>query len=142
MAKSDELTTDYLDGLENLQYDILYGKRFCEEEGTVFKTDMVMGIDDVVITSVNRSTTLNSIYINGSNFTKWSYVYVNGEKVPTTYINGNTLRIKLDSVEDGDTIVVNQLGSSATIFRSSNEYVYADNTVDNTEIETPSEVTE
>ena len=133
MAKSNGVDTDYLDGLENLQYDILYGKRYCEEEGAVFKSDMVMGIEDVVIRDINRSSVLESVYINGSNFTKWSYVYVNGEKVPTTYINGNTLRINPDDIEDGDTVVVNQLGSSSTIFRSSNEYVFEDNTIIDTE---------
>ena len=35
--------------------------------------------------------------------------------------------------EDGDTVVVNQLGSSSTIFRSSNEYVFEDDTIIDTE---------
>lgn len=45
-------------------------------------------------------------------------------KVPTTYVSGNYLKIKTDKLEDGDVLVVNQMGSSNTIFRSSNEYVY------------------
>ena len=131
MADNDTKNKDYLDGLENLQYDILYGKRYCEEDGAVFKSDMVMGIEDVKIRDINKSTVIDSVYINGENFTKWSYVYVNGEKVNTTYVSGNTLRISPDDLEDGDTVVVNQLGSSSTIFRSSNEFVYKDNTLEN-----------
>ncbi len=131
MADNDTKNKDYLDGLENLQYDILYGNRYCEEDGAVFKSDMVMGIDDVKIRDINKSTVIDSVYINGENFTKWSYVYVNGEKVNTTYVSGNTLRISPDDLEDGDTVVVNQLGSSSTIFRSSNEFVYKDNTLEN-----------
>ena len=131
MADNDTKNKDYLDGLENLQYDILYGKRYCEEDGAVFKSDMVMGLEDVKIRDINKSTVIDSVYINGENFTKWSYVYVNGEKVNTTYVSGNTLRISPDDLEDGDTVVVNQLGSSSTIFRSSNEFVYKDNTLEN-----------
>ena len=36
------------------------------------------------------------------------------------------LRISAEDIENGDTIVVNQMGSSNTIFRSSNELIYID----------------
>ena len=62
--------------------------------------------------------------IYGQHFTPWSKVFINGTKVPTTYVSGNYLKIKTDKLEDGDVLVVNQMGSSNTIFRSSNEYVY------------------
>lgn len=39
--------SDYLDGLENLQYDILYGKRFCYGgEDRYPATELVMGVPD------------------------------------------------------------------------------------------------
>ena len=66
-----------------------------------------------------------TVFINGTNFTRWSEVYVNGEPVDTAYINNHMLAIQADQVQDGDTIVVNQMGSSNTIFRSSNTYRYA-----------------
>ena len=62
--------------------------------------------------------------IYGQHFTPWSKVFINGTKVPTTYVIGNYLKIKTDKLEDSDVLVVNQMGSSNTIFRSSNEYVY------------------
>ena len=46
--------------------------------------------------------------------------------VSTTYESGQVLTIDADDIENGDTIVVNQLGSSNTIFRSSNEYTFYD----------------
>ena len=59
------------------------------------------------------------------NFTPWSKVFVNGEKVPTTFISDTQLQIKESKLEEGDnTIVVNQMGSSNTVFRSSNEMIY------------------
>lgn len=120
-AVSDE----YLSGLENLQYDILYGSRYCYDgEDAYPATDIVMGIDDVVIGKVLAMETRPFVYIYGSNFTKWSKVYVNDEKVSTTYLSDTCLRIAKSSVTDGDTIVVSQVGSSSTRFRDSNEVVF------------------
>ncbi|MEG1292551.1 MAG: hypothetical protein RSD28_09680, partial [Lachnospiraceae bacterium] len=61
----------------------------------------------------------------GTNFTPWSKVFVNGTKVPTTYVSGSQLKIAINSLEEGlNSIVVNQMGSSGSIFRSSNEVTY------------------
>ena len=132
-------TDTYRDGLENLQYDILYGDRYCYGgEDKYPATDLVMGIDDV---SVNR-TWINSsgdICISGSNFTPWSRVFINGEKVSTAFISSSLLRISADSISDGDTIQVNQMGSSNTVFRSSNEITYVDPNAEDTEETTETE---
>ena len=132
-------TDIYRDGLENLQYDILYGDRYCYGgEDKYPATDLVMGIDDV---SVNR-TWINSsgdICISGSNFTPWSKVFINGEKVSTAFISSSLLRISADSISDGDTIQVNQMGSSNTVFRSSNEITYVDPNAEDTEETTETE---
>ena len=79
-----------------------------------------MGIRDV---KIDRTYAFDGkLHIYGENFTPWSKVYVNGEKVNTTYVSGQVLTIDSDHIRDGDYIVVNQLGSNDTIFRSSNEY--------------------
>ncbi len=64
-----------------------------------------------------------TIWITGDNFTPWSKVYVNGEKISTTYISDKILEVSVEDLQDGDSIVVCQVGSSETIFRSSNTYV-------------------
>ena len=88
-------------------------------------TDIVMGIDEVIISDMYLSAEIeNRVVLKGEGFTQWSRVYVNGEKVGTTYMSGNELWIKLERVEDGDKVVVNQNGSKNTIFRSSNEFTY------------------
>lgn len=117
----------YKEGLENLQYDILYGKRYCYDgEDAYPATEIEMGVQDVEISSVKLGFDGNRVFINGTNFTRWSEVYVNGEPVDTAYINNHMLAIQAESVQDGDSIVVNQMGSGNTIFRSSNTYQYAD----------------
>ena len=119
----------YIDGIEQLQYDILYGNRYCYD-GNINKypaTDIIMGIDEVVISEMYPHTDeegTNWIVLKGESFTKWSRVYVNGEKIGTTYVSGNELWVKASKVDDGDKIVVNQNGSKSTIFRSSNEFIY------------------
>lgn len=126
-------TDAYLTGLENLQYDILYGDRYCYNgEDPYPATDLVMGIDDVTIdrTWVNSS---GEICIAGTHFTPWSRVFVNGEKVKTTFLASTLLRIPGDAIKDGDTIVVNQMGSNSTVFRSSNEVIFLNPNVEDTE---------
>lgn len=120
-AGSDE----YMDGLKLLQYDLLYGDRYAYGGVDLYPaSDLVMGVKDITI---NNAYLYNGkLHIYGDNFTKWSRVYVNDEKVSTTYESGQVLTIDADDIENGDTIVVNQLGSSNTIFRSSNEYTFFD----------------
>jgi hypothetical protein len=121
-----EAYKSYIDGIELLQYDILYGERYCYKgENKYPPTDIVMGIDDVIITDVYLSPDIpNRVVIEGSGFTQWSRVYVNGDKCGTEYVSGNEIMISTTRIEDGDTVVVNQNGSKNTIFRSSNEWIY------------------
>lgn len=115
----------YLEGLENLQYDILYGKRYCTDQMDAYPaTDIVMGIDEVSIHNIITPTHNSEIIISGRNFTKWSKVFVNGKKINTKYASDRSLLVNASDLSDGDIITVNQMGSSNTIFRTSNEYIY------------------
>ncbi len=126
----------YMAGLEQLQYDLLYGKRYAYNGEDLYPaTDIEMGVKDVVIDRMYAFG--GKVYIYGQNFTNWSKVYVNGEKVATAYKSGQVLTISLDKVQNGDSIVVNQLGSSETIFRSSNEMIFHDASYEEAEDEAP-----
>ena len=119
----------YLKGIEQLQYDILYGKRYCYD-GNINKypaTEIIMGIDDVIISEMNFYVDEENndwVTLKGEGFTQWSRVYVNGQKVDTVYVSGNELWIDDVSISNGNKVVVHQIGSSNTIFRSSNEFIY------------------
>jgi pSer/pThr/pTyr-binding forkhead associated (FHA) protein len=95
-----------------------------------------MGIDDVTINSLRTSYDGSKIYLIGSGFTKWSKVYINGEKVATTYLSGRQLAISASKLADGDTVQICQVGSNNTVFRSSQEWVYED---PNAEVDTETE---
>ena len=90
-------TKNYLSDLELLQYDILYGKQYVYNgKAPITEGHMVMGIRNVSLSSIVPQ--LNSGYsLYGENFTKYSRVYVNGEKQKSSFLN-NT-RINLSETE-------------------------------------------
>jgi hypothetical protein len=118
-------TSEYMNDLRMLQYDIMYGDRYTYEVGTEYgPSDLIMGVNDVTIDSAYFFN--GRLHIYGDEFTKWSKVYVNDEQVSTKYESGQVLSIKASDVKNGDTIKVCQVGSSNTIFRESNEYTVFD----------------
>jgi len=119
-------TKNYLADLELLQYDILYGKQYVYDgKPPITEGHMVMGIKDVSLKNVVPH--LDGGYsLYGENFTKSSKVYVNGEKQKSSFLNNTRIDISETELVNGDVIVVSQVGSSNTIFRSSDEYIYQD----------------
>ena len=114
---------EYLQDLELLQYDILYGEQYAYDgEPPITEGHMQMGILDVTLTDLtNKLDGSYSLY--GTNFTKWSKVYVNGEKQDSTFLNNTRIELPESTIEEGDIITVSQVGSSNTIFRTSAEYI-------------------
>lgn len=117
-------TKDYLSDLELLQYDMLYGKQYVYQ-GDVPEIGgyMEMGVKDVHIQNL-VSHLDGSISIYGDNFTKYSKVYINGEKQKSTFLNNTRIDLSESELDDGDEVTISQVGSSNTIFRTSAVYVY------------------
>ena len=124
-------TKNYLADLELLQYDMMYGDQYVYGDSgmPVPEEHMVMGVKDAEISQmvVQADGTTYSIY--GENFTKQSKVYINGEKQSTTFLNNTRLDLKESEIQDGDTVMVAQVGSSNTIFRESKTYEYNNGTL-------------
>lgn len=114
----------YSKGMELLQYDTLFGKRFAYHGEDLYPaSEMEMGVQDVTASQIDIQE--DGMHIYGNNFTRWSRVFVNDKRVPTTYISGEELVISMEDLQDGtNTLVVNQMGSSESIFRSSNVISY------------------
>ena len=119
-------TKNYLADLELLQYDILYGDQYVydgEPPITAEDTHMVMGVRDVTLQ--NLVPHLDDGYsLYGENFTKSSKIFVNGEKQKSNFLNNTRIDISEVELKDGDVISVNQMGSSNTLFRKSDDYIY------------------
>ena len=125
----------YQKGLNHLQYDLLYGNRYAYHGEDLYPaTELVMGVEETSIVNVWPSN-LGYATISGKNFTRWSKIYVNDKKVPTTFINSSRLRLKLGDIKDGDVIVVSQVGSGGSRFRDTQEFVYTDPNAEHTETE-------
>ena len=125
-------TRDYLADLEMLQYDMLYGQRYVYggiENAPQVDGEFQMGIKDVVITGIEPL--LDGRYaIYGENFTSRSYIYLNGNKRGRPiFINDTHIESKKLTLEEGDVMVICQVGSSSRIFRSSEEYVFRNGTL-------------
>ncbi len=82
----------YLDNLDVLQYDMLYGKNyiyggFNPYQSTVLK----MGVRDIVVDKIFDFG--ESTYVVGKNFTPYSKVAINDNLVDTVFVNPNILRV-------------------------------------------------
>ena len=103
---------------------MLYGEKYAYHgEDAYPASDLVMGIDEVRLKDALKTDT--SIVLIGENFTPWSKVYVNNTKIKTQYVNDTCLTISNESAKLGDTLTVKVLGSSNTVFRTSNEYFFS-----------------
>ena len=116
----------YMKDLELLQYDILYGENYIyggnaytRGENDVFQ----MGILDASIDKIQGN--LDGTYnFYGENLTADSKIFVNDEEQTTVFLNNARIRLEDCELEEGDLVVVNQMGTANTIFRSSVEYRY------------------
>jgi hypothetical protein len=83
----------YQDGLELLEYDILYGDRITYGgENPYAKTDMKMGLEEIVVQEVVFGEDV--VEIRGSGFTEYSVVYIDGKRdEDTVYLSPETLLI-------------------------------------------------
>lgn len=99
----------YLDAMQILEYDILYGDREVYGGESPFKaTRMEMGITPII-----QRTTVHvgdQIIVFGENFNQYSKICVNGKAVPTPYIRENRLIAKDIPYKEGEEITVRQIG--------------------------------
>ena len=127
----------YLNGLKDLEYDILYGERVCYNgENPYEPTELQMGIDPITITSVEE-TAQGGIKIKGQNFTRYSKVYINGSACNTWYASSMTLEVEDIKLEPGDEIVVWQKSLSCT-----DPYIYRQDLLETEEASSEEKTTE
>jgi hypothetical protein len=124
---------EYLAGLKELEYDILYGDKLCYNGVNPYEpTELQMGIAPITITNVEATET-GGIGIQGENFTRYSKVYINDKAYTTWYNSSRTLEVEDVELEPGDEIVVWQKSLSCT-----ETYVYQQELME-TETETETE---
>ncbi|MDO5409774.1 MAG: LTA synthase family protein [Lachnospiraceae bacterium] len=116
----------YLEGLKELEYDILYGEQLCYNGIDPYApTELQMGIDPITISNV-QAVSDGSIKVHGRNFTRYSKVYVNEKACDTWYITPLTLQVEDMELEPGDEIEVRQKSLSST-----EKYIYQKELLEN-----------
>ena len=117
--------------VSELQYDMLYGDRYVYDYVEPYqKTDIRLGLFDIEITDVEYNESTGSIVVRGNNFTTFSNVLINDQRVNTTYIDDHTIMIIPTEVEKppevGDVFVVAQIDKDKHELSRTPELVYGE----------------
>lgn len=116
---------NYKSNLKILQYDMLYGKKEVYDGLSPYEpTDLQMGFDPIRITDV--SSVGGSVYVMGKNFTESSFVFIDGKKQDTVFLNENTLMVSDKELEGGEEVYVTQLTDVSAQLSSTEVFIYGD----------------
>lgn len=86
---------EYLQKLELLGYDMLYGDRQAfEGEYPYLRTDMRMGSRDITVTGVDRE--YHRLLVSGENFTEFSAIVVGDQVLDTLFIDSGHIAARVD----------------------------------------------
>lgn len=125
----------YLNELEILQYDMLFGEGYSyATKGAHEPTKMTMGVKDIEIQELYMSK--NSIYILGENFTEYSGIYADGVEVEAVYHTSGILSADIDSIQPGQEITVGQRNKDKIVLSYSEPYIYPATQASDTPIST------
>ena len=116
----------YLEDLQVLGYDMFYGDNYFNGGENVYTaTNLKYGVENVSINNVYRDQSDNDyLIIKGKDFTKYSAVYINDEKVDSEFLDENTLRVGIAKVTEDINVVVKQSYKGKLILQTSNSIIY------------------
>jgi hypothetical protein len=98
----------YLAGLEMLEYDMIFGERFISGGmNPLSPSNLHMGLHDVTLSKVRLDN--ETTVAEGTGFTPFSVIYINGHRRDTTYVNSGLLYAD-HPIQEGDTVSVCQTG--------------------------------
>lgn len=123
LHQNESKTDDYLNELELLQYDMLYGdQKIFDGVSPYIASALQMGVEKITITGIENAEDI--IYVKGENFTEYSKVYLNDTELETTYIDEKTLSIASTELKSGDSIKIGQKGDDKVILSYTDPYIY------------------
>ncbi|MDO4742620.1 MAG: LTA synthase family protein [bacterium] len=112
----------YLEALETLQYDMLYGDKTVYKGVSPYeKTDIKMGTRDIVIEDIRVIG--DFAYIIGDGFTTYSRVVLNDKECDVTFISKNTLQIESSELNgEANSIYIRQETGGGTLLSRTDPY--------------------
>ncbi len=119
---------DYLDELEILEYDVLYGDKLLYNGTNPYvATNLQMGNKEISMTACERRLTEDenneeqyAIVAEGEGFNEWSSICINGKCVETEFISDTQIQAFGEKPKDGDIISVGQAGTDEFILSETN----------------------
>lgn len=111
----------YLDVLNLVQYDLLFGNKYIADLGSIYSsTDIKMGIKPITITGaeVNEVEENNELILTGENFTKFSTIFIGNTSYKTEFIDNNTISCVVPSNVVIYEVTVKQLGQYDAVLGS------------------------
>ena len=113
-ADPSEAGEEYLDRLEQLQYDILYGeKQAVNGESPYVPARMTMGSVPVTVGEASRE--YGRLLVSGENFTEFSAVMVDDKPVDTAYIDQDHIIARMDDPLSVERFTVGQVARDGTV---------------------------
>ncbi len=109
---------DYLEQLELLQYDMLYGEEFYADGIAPQPVQMTMGLLELTLEEYWLEG--DDCYFRGSEFTDSSQIFVDDDPVDTLLMADGTLQVEAKDMRQGDTITVRQVSKNGTELAISN----------------------
>jgi hypothetical protein len=102
----------YLDDMEALAYDMLYGRNYAFGGSSPYKpSDMKMGHKDISIDEIKKIG--DRYYIRGNNFTERSIISLGGKQLSTVYLSPTLLALTEEvDPKDIDKLEVSQVDKS------------------------------
>ena len=115
---------EYMRDLKMIQYDVLYGEKYYyyTEEEVPPKTEMVMGIREIIIDDVLQIG--ENVHILGENFTESSAVSIDGDKKDTIFVSPNELIVEGYTMEFKESARVYQMASSRSWLSRTDLYFF------------------
>ena len=111
----------YLQKLELLEYDMLYGDQEAFEGETPFApVQMRMGARDIAIQDAQRE--YHRLLVTGENFTEFSQIVIDDQPLDTVYIDAGHIAARLDDGVVATSLCVAQIGKDGTELSRTGEY--------------------
>lgn len=107
---------DYLESLQAIQYDLLYGDAYLYEDGKYEPTNMTMGIGEMEIQTYYEGEFLNIV---SPDITESSVVFINEKAVESTLIHSGHLSVIANEIQVGDQLVIKQISPDETVLYES-----------------------
>lgn len=124
-ADPGETGEEYLDKLEMLEYDLLYGNQEAYNgEIPYVETELQMGSVPIMIEGA--SLKYKRLLVTGENFTEYSAIIVNDQIVETAYIDSGHIIARVDELPAFDSFSVAQVTKDGISLSRTDEFMIAE----------------